>query len=287
MTETPVTPEVTVSEGTGAMTATVSTEAVTQAPATEQGGELLAGKFKTQDDLIKAYGELEKKLGQSSQQPAEEAPAAAEAETGETPEGNDAEAKDETPAGESPYGEAVTEVLTKAGLDPAKVAEDFTGSGEISDDVYAKLAEAGYPREMVDAYRRGIQTEAENATTITEAQITQIKAAAGGDAAYAKMTDWMSKSLTAEELAPYNAAVESGDVAKAQQAVTDMRAKYVASVGVEGDLLGGQTAGGVQGYSSEAEMLEDMAKPEYKTSQAFRDKVTAKIAKSSGVFITR
>ncbi len=285
-TENP-TPEVVTHAG-GAATATVSTDSV-QPPATDEGGELLAGKFKTQDDLVKAYGELEKKLGQPSQQPAEETPAEDEttASTEETPEGNEAETNDETPAGDSPYGEAVTDALSKAGLDPTAVAEEFTAEGAISEATYSKLAEAGYPREMVDAYRRGVQAQDESTAAISEAQIGQIKDLAGGEQAFADMQQWMGQNLDEDALAPYNEAVSSGDFAKASKAVSDMRAKYVAEVGIEGNLMGGKTAQAEAGYTSEAEMLEDMAKPEYKTSEAFRAKVATKIAASSNVMITR
>ncbi len=276
------TPEVT-DHGAGALSATVST--ATPAVA-EEGGELLAGKFKSQDDLVKAYSELEKKLGQSSQQPAEETPQETETETTETTEGNDEEANDTTPASDSPYGEAVTEVLSKAGLNPAEVAEQFSAEGELSEDTYSKLSEAGYPREMIDAYKRGIQAEDAETGAINEAQIAQVKDIAGGEAEFAKLTDWMSKNVNAEGLTGYNEAVSSGEFAQASKAVADMRAKYVAAVGIEGELMGGKPVSADQGYTSEAEMLADMKKPEYKNNAHFRDAVSAKIAASS-VFVTR
>jgi hypothetical protein len=140
---------------------------------------------------------------------------------------------------------------------------------------------------MVDAYRRGVQAQDDNTSSVTAEQVSQIKDLAGGEKAFSDMQAWMAQNLDAEALAPYNEAVSSGDFAKAAKAVSDMRAKYVAEVGIEGDLLGGKPPQGEQGYASEAEMLEDMAKPEYKNSEAFRAKVAAKIARSGNVMVTR
>lgn len=286
MATAPHTPEVTVTDAQGAMTATVSTESITQAPATAEGGELIAGKFKTTEDLIKAYGELEKKLGQTAPAAGDEAPGTETAteNTDETPEDDNSETEDA--AGSSPYGAAVTEVLTKAGLDPAQVATDFAGAGEISEDVYTKLAEAGYPREMVEAYRRGIQQTADTAAASAEVGVAEIKAAAGGEADYAKLQSWMASNMSEADLTPYNEAVTSGDTAKAKAAVAEAAAKWRADVGVEGDLLAGHAPSGQKGYNTEAEWLADMAKPEYKTSATFRSDVAAKIAAST-IFVTR
>lgn len=48
----------------------------------------------------------------------------------------------------------------------------------------------------------------------------------------------------------------------------------------EGRQEGEGASGGVQGYASQAEMLEDMGKPQYKSDPAFRNKVAARVAAS-------
>lgn len=278
--EAPNTPEAVIQTGDPAMTVT--------APVTPEEGEgeqLLAGKFKDQGELEKAYLELQSKLGQQSQQPAEEA--AEETPEGETKEAEAKETKEGEEASESPYGEAVTEALNTAGLNPTEVAEEFNTNGEISDATYEALEKAGYPREMVDAYKRGI--EATNATTteVTEAQITEIKAIAGGDQGFAELQQWMAANVDAAGLEAYNAALATGDAAKITAQVKAMADARQEALGSEGKLLGGKSPTEAPGYASEAAMLEDMAKPEYKTSATFRAQVEAKIAKSPNLMVTR
>lgn len=267
--------------GEEAMTVTVSTEG-------EGGNELLAGKFKNQEDLVKGYKELEAKLGQQSQQPATEE---ADEEATETPEGTTEAEEKETDEGEDaddngPYGKAVTEVLKAAELDPSKVAEEFETTGEVSEETYAALEKHGYPREMVDAYKRGVAQTEEATAQVTTEQITALKAKVGGDARFAEMQKWAGANASPEELAAYNDALNTGDFTKIDAAVSAMAQRFNADIGTEGDLLGGQGATSSEGYASEAEYMEDMAKPEYKTSQAFRDKVSAKLMRSPNVMVT-
>src|SRR5690625_947868 len=55
-----------------------------EAPPQEQQQEPILGKFQTQDDLIRAYQELESKLGQRSEQQSQEQPTEAN-ETSDPP----------------------------------------------------------------------------------------------------------------------------------------------------------------------------------------------------------
>lgn len=283
MTDTPEAtvevPEGTIQQGGAAQSVTVSTET--------QGEELLAGKFKSQEDLVKAYKELESKLGQQQpqQQPEQE----------QTQEQTDTttEEKTETKEGEggddpyAVYGEAVGSALKAAEVDPAAAAKEFEETGTLSDESFEKFEKAGFPKEMVEAYLRGVAAATENATQITEAQIEQIKAVAGGEEGYAKLQQWMATNVDAAELEQFNETVGSGDLAATIAAVSAMNNRYQQDIGREGTLRGGKAAAQSEGYASEAEYLADMAKPEYKTSQAFRDQVAAKLAKSPNVFATR
>ncbi|MCG7628387.1 hypothetical protein MHM88_11265 [Epibacterium sp. MM17-32] len=253
-------------------------------------GELLAGKFKGQEALEAAYKELEKKLGQQSQQP----PADEDTNATDAAADADSNATEEKAAGgegdteENPYGPVVTEALKKADLNLDDIKKEFTdNNGTLTDDSFDAFEKAGFPRAMVESYFRGIQASQGNADSAAEAQVTQIKEAAGGDAQFAEIQKHIANSFTVAEAQAYNEAVSSGDFGKAKAAVEAARDSYLKEIGVEGEMnSGGSTPKAGQGYSTEAEMLEDMAKPEYKTSQVFRDKVAAKIA-SSEIFATR
>lgn len=258
----------------------------TTATATSQG-DLLAGKFKSQDDLVKAYKELESKLGQQQpQQPAEGETTPEGEETTETPP----EGEEEAEAGAEPkypeYGEAVSGILENAGIDPSAAAAEFEANGSLSEETIQSYVDGGIPREMIEAYLRGVTAAHADATATADAEVASIKAVAGGDEGFAQLEQWISKNVPAAEVSEYIEAVNSGDAAKGRQAVERMVARRAEDIGTEGTLAGGKTPGGVQGYATEGDMLADMAKPEYKTSQSFRDQVAAKIAVSN-IFLTR
>lgn len=249
--------------------------------------DLLAGKFKSQDDLVKAYKELESKLGQQQpQQPPAEGEEAAEAATEETPP----EGEQEAEAGAEPkypeYGEAVSGILENAGIDPSAAAAEYEQNGTLSEETLQSYVDAGIPREMIDAYMRGVDQNRTAATAAADAEIAQIKAVAGGEEGFNQLEQWIASNVPAAEVAQYVDAVNSNDAAKGKAAVEAMVARRAADLGIEGQLTGGKNPGGVTGYATEGDMLADMAKPEYKTSQSFRDQVAAKIA-ASDIFLVR
>ena len=102
-----------------------------EVPAEEQPEEapLLAGKYKSVEDLEKAYGELQKKLGSPEPEQAEKA--AVEA-----------------------VGEA----------DFLKMQEEYAEKGSLSEDTFKSLEGRGIPRKMVEAYIEGQQALADRQT---------------------------------------------------------------------------------------------------------------------------
>lgn len=249
--------------GAQASTITISSEAE---PA------LLAGKYKTPADLEKAYTELQSKLGQRVETEAEaplEDAAAPNAE--ETTDGADAY---------EGYGETVGAALKTAGVDPTAANAEFVETGTLSEETFTKFSDAGFPRDMVEAYLRGVAAATDEAATITATQITQIKGAAGGDEGYAKLTGWMASALPVDEIATFNNTVTGTDFAASVAAVATMQARYTAEFGNEARLAGGKAPAPNAGYATESDWLADMAKPEYKKSQGFRDQVAAKLARS-------
>jgi len=283
---TPVTQEGT-AEATPEVAAPDMTHVTIQGQPVEatEGEVLLAGKFKTQEDLIKAYSELETKLGVKSQQPAEppvtEEEPAEVAPAAETPEGDVEDA--------SPYGPAVSNALKAADLNLDDVRKEYTANaGKLSDASYEALEKAGFPKAMTDTYLKGLENAATNQNAVTEAQIIKIKASVGGDAQFTTIQDHVSNSWSDAEKAAYNAEINSGDMPRVQNAVKVAQASYLKDIGTEAHLdAGGRAPSAEGGYASADAMMEDMRKPEYKTSQTFRDKVAAKLMKSPNVVQTR
>lgn len=234
-------------------------------PAPEQ--ELIAGKFKTQDDLLKAYKELEGKLGAKPQESQPAAPAEGEEKPSETAEGDE----------KSDDGE-VEEAVEKAGLDMAALTAEWDQNGSLSDDSYEALAKAGISREMVDGYTAGIEA-------ILTIRGQTLHSAAGSEEAYNDLVKWGTANLSEEEHATFNAAVDSavqtGDFAAATMLITGIRARMG---GTEPKLLNAENTEDVPGaspFKSQSEVTVAMRDPRYRTDPAYVASVTERLKVST------
>jgi hypothetical protein len=260
---------------------TTTEEALAARDASKEAPKL-PEKFKSMEDLIKGYQELERKLG------AGEA-AAAEVETEVTKEvAGEVEAElpedlevseddvEEASAEEAAEGEDDEEPLT--GIEVVEYLTDRFAAqdGTLSDDDYALAEEMGYDRAMVDGYIAGQQALAEQATV-------KIHEAAGGADALQSMLVWAATGLTPAEIEVYNATLADNDVTKATAGIAKLRAAYEASVGVEPKLLGGKPARAEASvFTSWAEVTAAMSDPRYGTKDAkYTADVAAKLARSS------
>lgn len=272
----PVAPKPGTPEHDAAMIAKVDAAAAAAAnpqptPAEPARPEWLPEKFKTVEDMAKAYGELEKK--QSAPVPVvppvvvdPAKPAAVDAN------------KLEIPAADK----AAADAVQSAGLDMGKLQTEFAEKGELSAESLATLDKAGIPKAMVDAYIEG--REAVSAQYDAEAFT-----AAGGQESYTKMVTWAKSGLPAPEQKAFNDAVVSGDKARMTMAVTSLKSKFETAFGTDPELVkGGTVADAGQVYESMAQMTEDMKNPLYRKDPAFRAKVMAKADRSNfGTIVNR
>jgi len=248
--------------------------------------ELLAGKFKSQDDLVAAYKELEGKLGTAPEENSEggdqvstDAPAAdAVAPTEFFP----SEKTDEMKAAEvDGYGPQLASVFDAAGMDAKAVSAEYHRTGEFPERAYDALEKQGYARNIVDSYLTGTSARAQVNEVTAQADVDEVQGSIGGAEEYAKMMTWASTNITQEEVASYNEAVSNGK-ASAQFAVEAMHNRFTKKMGSEPSLLGGKP-GSVTGekFNSTAELTAAMKDPRYKTDPAYRDIVAGKLKHSS------
>jgi len=222
---------------------------------TEDRPEWLPEKFKSPEDLAKAYDELQKKL---SGKPTEEAPKA-----------------ENTPAGDD-LNKQVDDELQSKGLNLQTFSEEFAKSGALSQESYDALEKAGYPRNYVDQFIEGQRARA----SLYE---SEVKSAVGGNDNFNEMVDWAKANLSTEEINAYNRAIDSGDMNQAKLAAAGMYQKFSASRPSEPNLFKGSNYASQSSdvYESIAQMQKDMATPEYKSDPAFRAKVERKLARSN------
>lgn len=218
----------------------------------ESRPEWLPEKFKSPEDMAKAYSELESKLGGNK-------PTEQNATPSDKPQ--------DVP--ENPQAE-----LQKQGLDMNEFSQEFASKGELSPESYEKLAKAGFDKDLVDTYIAGQQARA--------AQYEgTIKGEVGGEERYNQIVEWAKANLTPGEIAAYNNAVSSGDANQAKLAALGLSAQYSKAVGQEPQrMIGGQKAGSDDVFESTAQVTEAMRDPRYKNDPAFRAKVQAKLSRS-------
>jgi len=224
----------------------------------------LPEKFKSPEELAKAYAELEQKLGQRQ--------APAEGDQGGQPEhqGQDAEQQ----------MQQATEALKVAGLDITPFSEEFARDGKLSDDSYAKLAEAGFSREVVDTFIRGVQAEQNSVQEMAEKDVAEIKALAGGEDAYLQMIQWAATALSPEEIQAFDSLTETGNKDVIKMAVAGLVARWQAAEGKEPELILDGRKPGQDVFRSVAEVTAAMRDPRYKTDEAYRNDVIAKLGRS-------
>jgi hypothetical protein len=244
----------------------------------QQAPELLAGKFKSVEDLERSYQELEKKLGRPERQSTEqEAPPQAEGYTQEQ--------------AVEVYGQEAVETLASKGVDLADVMFR-ADSGEDVSSHYDALAEAfNVPRQVVENYVAKAQSSTGQQAGLSEADTAQIKSMVGGDEGFAELSKWAASNLNAQELADYNAVVDGGNKEAIQWALRAMVARRASpDAVVEPKLYGGGDAPQQSRFESQQQVLDAMGKTNergqrlYEVDEAYRSKV-AKMLAASDLFV--
>jgi len=225
----------------------------TEGTPTEDRPQWLPEKFKSPEDMAKAYAELESKLGQKPT----EAPA-------------------EAPKAEAPADAEADKALADKGLKLTDFSAEFSQKGELSPESYEKLDKAGFDRSLVDQYIAGQKA-------LASQYDTAVMQEAGGAEKYTEMVNWAKANMSNSEIDAYNAAVSGGNVDQAKLAVMGLSAKYEKAVGSDPQrLIGGQSSGSSSDvFESMAQVTAAMKDPQYKNDPAFRAKIQAKLARSN------
>lgn len=177
--------------------------------------------------------------------------------------------------------DAAKKVVEKTGFDVSSYSQEFDTTGDVSAEgreAITKGLEAVLgpdARTIVDQY-----IDARKGQVVSNTQM--IKDTAGGADAYSTMVNWAATTLKPDEIAAFNAQVNSGNIHTATFAVEALKARFQQANGKEPARFKGTftPTAGLQGYKSTAEMQADMRDPRYKTDPAFREQVRAKLAMS-------
>ncbi|MFZ9569089.1 MAG: hypothetical protein ACO28M_04515 [Vulcanococcus sp.] len=239
-----------------------------------QEQQLLAGKFKSVEELERSYQELQRKLGQPER--AESDPAEASPAQGYSQE-----------QAAQVYGSEAVEALQAKGIDLADVMFKADNGEDISNH-FDDLAEVfQVPRQVVENYVGKAQASGTQQPAMSEPDAAEIKAMVGGDQGFADLSAWASANLEESELASYNAVVDSGNKAAIEWAIKAMVARRSApDAVVEPKLYGGGNAPRQTRFESQQQVLDAMNKTNergqrlYDVDEAYRNKVAQMMAAS-------
>ena len=223
----------------------------------EQEG-LLAGKYKSAEELEKAYVELQTKLG--------------EQQKGET------EVAEKAPEDKPTLSEGAS-LITSA------TDEYYANGNKLTPETLQKFSSMS-SQDLLKAYMEvsqnpEFQAQQGQQPDISQSDINQIKNSAGGEKAYANIINWAKTNLPSNQVQAFDEVVNTGSVQAIQLAVSGLKAEYDNANGVEGRMVTGKTApnnGDV--FRSQAELVRAMSDSRYDSDPAYRQDVIEKLDRS-------
>ena len=223
--------------------------------------KLLAGKYKSTEDLEAAYLSLQKKLGQEE----DEVDYESTDEGYEEEEGSDEEVSDEAPA---------VSLINEAS------EEYWANDGTLSEETIERFSEMS-SQDLVNAYFE-IQSKNPQANPqgveMSDAQVNSVMNAAGGEAQYNRIVEWAASNLDNRSIDAFDSVVDSGNPAAINIAFAGLKSRYEEANGYEGRMLQGKAASsGGDLYRSQAELVAAMSDPRYDTDPAYRADVIEKL----------
>ena len=233
-----------------------------QAEASNEDAGLIAGKFKSQEDLVKAYNELQSKLGQ------------------DTPEGEEEPAEEPT---ESTEEEAPEEEVSEASAVVSRASEAYLAKGELTEESIEELSKLD-SKDLIKAYMTQYAANQEAAKTqaVTADAEKAILDSVGGAESYQQIVQWAADNLDPAEVDSYNQVTNSGNVAAIKFAVEALSTRYKNAEGFEAPLVTGRKAPATNNkFRSHAELSRAISDPRYATDPAYRSDVEAKLNRST------
>lgn len=224
-----------------------------------------AGKFKSAEDLEKAYLELQKKLGNK--------------------ETDDSSPTDENESDESAPDSAPDEEQSPVSkrVDFLREASDeyFANENALKPETLQKLKEMP-SEDLIDAYMEMQKTNpVAQAQPLSDDAAKAIVDSVGGQDAYNDTLAWAADNLKPEEVAAYDNVVNTGNKDAIFFAVQALNQRFKDSTGFEGQQISGRAPKStVKGFRSNAELANAISDPRYRNDPAYRYDIEQKLAAS-------
>lgn len=234
-----------ISANSGTQTVISQPKSITES--TEQKPEWLPEKFKSAEELAKAYSELEKKFSSNSKETKKE-----------ITKNNQEEVQVE-------------------GLTLDKFNQEYADNGELSNGSYQELAKLGLNKDLVDGYIEGQKA-------LSDTYQREIYKEVGSQEQYGELVKWASANLADEDVESFNEMIESGSMSQMKLAVRGlMQTAGMNKTNSQNQELfqGDSDTFSVDAFKSIAQVTQAMNDPRYDKDPAYRKEVTDKIARSS------
>jgi hypothetical protein len=219
----------------------------------EQEQQLLAGKYKSAEELERGYLELQKRLS-GKEEPEVEA---------------EEEPQEEAPTDEEDGGNLYETIM-----------ESYR-TGEWDPEV-VNTVENMNPVDVANMFLQNQQTQQQSTPQATASDIEQIQQAVGGSDEYQNMIQWAGQNLSEQEVAMYDAVMDRGDPLAMFFAAQALNARYQDAVGYDGEMLTGTAPRNTNdAFRSQAELVAAMSDPRYDKDPAYRADVADKLERSN------
>lgn len=251
-------------------------------PQSQPSGEMIAGKFKAVEEFEKGFSNLATEVGIPPPKKLfgkdgsyEDLPAAVAAykalesvhgKVKSKPQEPKAEPKQPTPGdikipdSPPPTPDSVDAILAKAGLTSNELTNEWLSKGQLTADQYAKLATAGYPKAIVDAYFEGQKAVASTIVGTWQKSYDEAAKEVGGDDKAKWLVQNARSFVDESEIARLNASLK--DPQAVRGAIRELQYLHSKKYGTAGGSIQDGTGGGagsVTGATSHKELKEIMA----------------------------
>lgn len=219
----------------------------------EQESELLAGKYRSAEELERGYLELQKRLGEADRPQTQEEP-------------------QQEPEQEEQVDEPDLDLYSQ-------IMESYR-NGEWDQELVQQV-EGMNPVDVVNLFLQN-QQQQQSAPEATPQDIEQIQSSIGGTEEYRNMIQWAGNNLSEQEIAMYDAVMDRGDPLAMFFAAQALNARYQDAVGYDGELLTGSAPRNqVDAFRSQAELVAAMSDPRYDKDPAYRQDIADKLERSN------
>lgn len=220
----------------------------------EHEQQLLAGKYKSAEELERGYLELQKRLSSQS--------------------------NEETPTEQATEEPVEEEAEAEAGGDLFETIMESYRTGEWDESVVEEVSKMD-PIDVANMFLEK-QGEAQQGVVATQEDVAQIQESVGGMDSYQNMIQWASQNLSEDEIAMYDRVMDAGDPYGMFFAAQALNARYQDAIGYDGEMLTGTAPRNTaDAFRSQAELVAAMSDPRYDKDPAYRQDIAEKLERSN------